>query len=63
MTDFFAYNRIKIDYKNIRLLKKFLSSSGKILPSRRSGLLVKNHRKLTKAIKRARNICLLPFSL
>jgi len=51
----------KINYKNVDILKKFLSSEGKIIPSRRSGLASKYHRKLSKAIKRARAINLLPF--
>jgi small subunit ribosomal protein S18 len=60
--DFFIQNdTIKIDYKNIEVLKKFLSPEGKILPARRSGLISKNHRKLANAIKRARIINLLPF--
>jgi len=54
-------NSINIDYKNIDFLKKFISSDGKIIPSRRSGLSCKQHRKLTKAIKRARAINLLHF--
>lgn len=54
-------NPVKIDYKNIDFLKKFISAEGKIIPSRRSGLSCKRHRELTRAIKRARAINLLPF--
>jgi small subunit ribosomal protein S18 len=62
LTDFFINNKnIPIDYKNTNILKKFISPEGKILPSRRSGLVSKNHRKLAKAIKRARMINLFPF--
>jgi len=50
-----------LDYKNIGYIKKFLSSDGKIFPARKSGLSRKQHRKLSKAIKRARIINLLPF--
>ena len=50
-----------IDYRDINILRHFLSSEGKILPSRRSGLNSKYQRKITKAIKRARMISLLPF--
>jgi small subunit ribosomal protein S18 len=62
MNDFFLQNKnILIDYKNTSILRKFLSPEGKILPSRRTGLISKNHRKFTKAVKRARAINLLPF--
>jgi small subunit ribosomal protein S18 len=62
LTDFFINNKnIPIDYKKTNILKKFISPEGKILPSRRSGLVSKNHRKLAKAIKRARMINLFPF--
>jgi len=50
-----------IDYKNVKTLRKFISVDGKILPLRRTGLTSKNHRKLTKSIKRARMIGLLPY--
>ena len=60
--DFFAQNNeIKIDYKNLSILRKFLAPDGKILPSRRSGLTAKNQRKVSNAIKRARIIGLIPF--
>ncbi|OIP33335.1 MAG: 30S ribosomal protein S18 [Deltaproteobacteria bacterium CG2_30_63_29] len=50
-----------IDYKDVQLLKRFLSPRGKILPSRITGVSAKYQRKLAKAIKRARHIALLPF--
>ena len=60
--DFFAANHIeKVDYKDIDLLKRFISERGKILPRRVTGTYAKNQRKLTKAIKRARVMGLLPF--
>lgn len=43
-------------------MRRFLSPEGKILPGRRTGLTSKNQRKITKAIKRARAIGLLPFT-
>ncbi len=52
---------IKIDYKDIELLKRFVSPRGKILPRRITGVSAKYQRKLTRAIKRARNIALLPY--
>lgn len=50
-----------IDYKDIELLNLFLTEQGKILPRRATGVTVQQQRKLTKAIKRARIISLLPF--
>jgi small subunit ribosomal protein S18 len=51
----------KIDYKDIELLNLFLTEQGKILPRRATGVTVQQQRKLTKAIKRARILSLLPF--
>ncbi len=50
-----------IDYKDVDLLRKFITERGKILPRRISGLTAKQQRDLTVAIKRARIIALLPF--
>ena len=50
-----------IDYKDVELLKKFITERGKILPRRLSGLTAKQQRDLTLAVKRARIIALLPF--
>jgi len=50
-----------IDYKDVELLKRFISPRGKILPRRITGVSAKYQRKLTTAIKRARNIALLPY--
>lgn len=61
--DFFLQNKeVVIDYKNIDVLRRFLSPEGKVLPSRRTGLIAKNQRKVTRAIKRARSIGLLPYA-
>jgi small subunit ribosomal protein S18 len=51
----------KIDYKDIDLLSLFLTEQGKILPRRATGVTVQQQRKLTKGIKRARILSLLPF--
>ena len=51
----------KIDYKDIDLLSLFLTEQGKILPRRATGVTVQQQRRLTKAIKRARILSLLPF--
>jgi small subunit ribosomal protein S18 len=50
-----------IDYKNVLLLRKFITIEGKILPRRLSSLTAKQHRAIAKAIKNARMIGLLPF--
>lgn len=59
---YFKQNGIKhIDYKDIGLLKKFITPSGKIMPAKRTGVSRKNQRKLALAIKRARYMALLPY--
>jgi small subunit ribosomal protein S18 len=50
-----------IDYKNVELLKKYITKFGKIVPRYYSGVTLKNQKKLAKAIKRARIMALLPF--
>lgn len=50
-----------IDYKDVELLRKFVTERGKILPRRITGLTAKQQRDLTKAIKQARILALLPF--
>jgi small subunit ribosomal protein S18 len=50
-----------IDYKDVDLLRKFITERGKILPRRITGLTAKQQRDLTTAIKRARIISLLPY--
>lgn len=50
-----------IDYKDTELLKKFLNPHGRILSRKRTGMSVKNQRKLATAVKRARIMGLLPF--
>ncbi len=50
-----------IDYKDVTRLKKFISERGKILPRRISGNCAKHQRQLTREIKRARHIALLPY--
>lgn len=54
-------NAPKIDYKNVRLLSRFVSERGKIMPSRITSVCAKNQRKLSTAIKRARNLALMPY--
>lgn len=60
---FFTVNKITyIDYKDVDLLKRFISERGKILPRRVTGTSAKYQRPLTKAIKRARQMALLPYT-
>ena len=49
----------KIDYKNVKLLKKYISENGKILPSRITNVSQKKQRELSLSIKRARNLALI----
>ena len=58
---FCANNISDIDYKDTRLLRRFINSYGKILPKRRTGTCSKHQRKLSTAVKRSRIIALLPF--
>lgn len=59
---YFTKNNVeKIDFKDIELLKKFISDRGKILPRRVTGTSAKWQRRLVIAIKRARHMALLPF--
>jgi len=51
-----------IDFKDVRLLQNFIPERGKILPRRISGVCTAHQRMLTEAIKRARNIALLPYT-
>jgi small subunit ribosomal protein S18 len=51
----------RIDYKDVDLLKRFITERGKILPRRISGLTAKQQRQLTSSIKQARLLALLPF--
>ena len=51
----------KIDYKDIDLLKLFITEQGKILPRRATGVTVQQQRQIAKAIKRARILSLFPF--
>ena len=54
-------NAPKIDYKDVRLLQRYISERGKIVPARITAVSAKKQRELAQAIKRARHIGLLPF--
>ncbi len=59
---YFTQNKIEhIDFKDVDLLKKFVTDRGKILPRRVTGTSAKYQRKLAIAVKRARHMALLPF--
>lgn len=51
----------RIDYKDVKLLQRFISERGKIVPSRITAVSTKKQRELARAIKRARNLALLPY--
>ncbi len=52
---------VEIDYKNVELLKKYITKFGKITPRYYSGVSLKNQKKLAREIKKARMMALLPF--
>ena len=58
---FSGANAPRIDYKDIRLLQRYISERGKIVPSRITAVSQKKQRELAKAIKRARFLGLLPY--
>ena len=59
---YFTKNHIEyIDYKDVELLKRFISANGKIIPRRVTGTRAKYQRMLATAIKRARQLALLPY--
>ena len=58
---FSGENAPAIDYKNVKLLQRFTSERGKIVPSRITAVSAKKQRELATAIKRARNLALMPF--
>ena len=60
---YFKENGItEVNYKDVKLLRRFITDQGKIMPRRVTGTSAKMHRKLVKEIKRARNIALMPFT-
>ncbi len=60
---FSGANATKIDYKDVKTLQRYISEKGKIVPSRITSVNFKNQRKLARAIKRARMLALLPFTV
>ncbi len=60
---FSGANAPRIDYKDVKLLQRFVSERGKIVPSRITAVSAKKQRELAQAIKRARNLALMPYIL
>ncbi|MEM7238562.1 MAG: 30S ribosomal protein S18 [Pseudomonadota bacterium] len=60
---FSSDNAPKIDYKDVKLLQRYISERGKIVPSRITAVSSRKQRELAKAIKRARFLALLPYSV
>ncbi len=58
---FTGENAQKIDYKDVKLLQRYISERGKIVPSRITAVSMKKQRELAKAIKRARFLALIPY--
>ena len=60
--DFFKIHRVShIDFKDVEVLKRFLTPHARIMARRKTGISAKNQRKLAKAVKRAREMGLLPY--
>jgi len=60
----FCENQIRrIDYKDVRTLRRFITDQGKIIPHRVTGVCARHQRQLSRAIKRARNIALIHYTL
>jgi small subunit ribosomal protein S18 len=59
----FKGSDVEIDYKNVRLLQKYVTERGKIIPSRITFVSAKRQRELAIAIKRARFLALMPFAV
>jgi small subunit ribosomal protein S18 len=60
---FCADNSLAIDYKDYSMLRFFVTERGKIIPRRISGNCARHQRRITNAVKRARNIALIPFTV
>lgn len=59
---FCTHSMVEVDYKDVQLLQRFLSSYAKILPRKKTGVCAKHQRQLAQAVKRARFLALVPFT-
>ena len=59
----FCADKVTIDYKNVEMIRRFMTDRGKIAPRRSSGCCAKHQRIVASAIKRARQIALVPFGI
>ena len=57
----FEQNGVEPDYKDVKMISRYITERGKIVPRRLSGVTAKNQRKLAVAVKRCRHLALLPF--
>ena len=57
----FEQNKVEPDYKDIKIISRYVTERGKIVPRRLSGVTSKNQKRLAVAIKRARHLAMLPF--
>lgn len=60
---FSGENALELDYKDVKLLQRFVSEKGKIVPARITSVSAKKQRQLAKAIKRSRYIGLMPYTV
>ncbi len=60
---FCTTNRDVIDYKDAEILRRFMSSQAKIYPRKKSGLCARHQRRLSTAVKRARYLALIPYTI
>ena len=60
---FSSEDALKIDYKDTKLLQRYISERGKVVPSRITAVSAKKQRELARAIKRARFLALLPYAV
>lgn len=60
--EFCVEKKLEIDYKNIQLMEKYITDRGKIKPRRMTGACARHQRKITTAVKRAREMALVPYS-
>ena len=60
--DYFEVNKTEPDYKDVETLNKFITARMRIMPREKSGISAKNQRKLSKAIKLARFLALIPYT-